>query len=138
MRRTGWLLAVALLVAACGDSGTPAADLEPGQCFDDPTSTLVSAIDVVDCSGAHDNEAFATVFLTDEVWPGNDGVTDSGYELCLPEFETYTGVSYSASPDLDYGFFVPTQESWEAGERAVYCYLYAADLSKLVGSERAG
>ena len=137
MARIGLLLALMLVVAGCGEDGMAAADLQPGQCFDDPESELVSSLDTIDCEEPHDNEAYANVFLSGTSYPGREGIQDQTFDLCLPEFESYTGVKYEESPGLDYGFFAPTEDSWNDGERVAYCYLYSADLSKLTGSERS-
>ena len=136
MRRTVALVVLALSLASCG-GGTAVTDVKIGDCFDDPDSEIVSALDVVDCSEAHDNEVYAEVFMSDSVFPGDAGVGEFAFDACFDAFEPYVGQSYADSP-LDYLYLGPTEESWDSGDRAVLCVLYSADLSKLTGSMRAG
>ncbi len=136
MKRLVGVLLLALGMASCA-GGTSVTEVEVGDCFDDPDSDIVSALNVVDCAGAHDNEIFAEVFMSETSFPGDEAVGDFAFEACLERFEPYVGQAYVDSP-LDYLYLGPTTESWDSGDRAVLCVLYSADLSKLTGSMRAG
>lgn len=126
-----------LAVTACGDDGTSVFDLGVGDCFnDDPTGgDAVSEVPTVDCATPHDNEIYFEFSMTDAAFPGREATTQSAAERCIEEFEGFVGLSYAQS-NLDIFPITPTAESWEQGDRVVYCVLYALDLSKLTGSMR--
>lgn len=127
-----------LLFAACGQA---ALLLDVGDCFDDPPSLtdVVNNVDVIDCDDAHDNEIYAVVDYPEEGgYPGDAAVREFADEICIAEFESFVGFDYLQS-ELDLGYFWPTDESWDAGDRAVQCFVYELDGSKASGSlESAG
>ncbi len=143
------ILALAVAAAACGDD-EPARDttgaitesgdasvfaLQVGDCFDDDPSAAetVTAVPAVPCSQQHDNEIYYEFSMTDAVFPGNDAALESSSIRCLDEFGGFVGIDYLDS-ELDLFPITPTAESWDQGDRVVYCALYALDLSKLEGS----
>jgi hypothetical protein len=126
---------LALLVAACGGE-TSVGEVAVGDCFDDPTETVVESLQLIDCDEPHDNEAYATLLLEQSVYPGDEVISSFAIDACLGPFEAYVGMAYAES-DLDFAFLAPTAEGWNSnGDRSVTCFLYAADLSKLSGSAR--
>ena len=56
-------------------------------------------------------------------------------DLCIARFEDYVGVAYTDSP-LEVFTIIPTEASWESGDREVICSLYNSDFTKLTGSMR--
>ncbi len=136
MKRVLGIMVLVLVASACG-GGTSVLDVGVGDCFDDPDSEIVSTLNTVDCSEPHDNEIYAAVIMPGGAFPGDDGVAEFAFDACFDEFEPYVGESYLDSP-LDYLYLGPTEDSWAEGDREVLCVLYAADLSKLTGSMRAG
>jgi Septum formation len=125
---------VALSITACG-GGTAVDEVGVGDCFDDPETELVAALELIDCSLPHDNEVYAEVLMPGSQFPGDEEIAEFGFDACLAEFEGYVGESYVDSP-LDYLFLSPSAESWDGGDRAFLCFLYSADLAKLTGSQR--
>ena len=73
--------------------------------------------------------------MTDAVFPGNDATLESSALRCLEQFTPFVGSDFLES-DLDLFPITPTAQSWDEGDRVVYCALYAVDLSKLTGSMR--
>jgi hypothetical protein len=126
------LLALALSMFGCS-SATSISDVAVGDCFDDTGDEVVSELELIDCDEPHDNEVFANLQVEESVFPGDEVFGAFAIDACLAPFEAYVGESYAESR-LDYWFLTPTEESWAAGDRAVTCVLYAADLSKLTGS----
>lgn len=131
------ITSLVLAVAACGDDGTSVFDLGVGDCFDDDPNAgdAVAEVPTVDCTQPHDNEIYYEFSMTDAAFPGREATTQTAAERCIAEFEGFVGKSYAES-DLDIFPITPTAESWEQGDRVVYCVLYALDLSKLTGSMR--
>ncbi len=126
------------IAAACAPGN--ALTLEVGDCFDDagPATdeiTNVTDVPIVDCSDLHDNEVYATYELSDDDFPGTDAVYSDADLQCVEQFDAFVGMSYEQS-DLDYGWLVPTADSWEIGDRAVVCFLYRVDLAKMTGTMR--
>lgn len=143
------VLALAVVAAACGDD-EPARDptgaitesgdasvfaLRVGDCFNDDASAAetVTAVAALPCSEPHDNEIYFEFSMTDAVFPGNDAALQSTSIRCLDEFGAFVGIDYLDS-ELDLFPITPTAESWDQGDRVVFCALYALDLSKLEGS----
>lgn len=142
-------IALALVITACGDDA-PARDaagsitdsgdvsvfsLQVGDCFNDDAGAgeVVTEVPVVPCSEPHDNEVFFEFSMTEAAFPGNQAAIESSGFRCLDAFEDFVGTPYVDS-DLDLFPITPTAESWDEGDRVVYCVLYALDLSKLTGS----
>ena len=99
------------------------------------TTDVATEVPVVPCSEPHDNEIYFEYQMTDDTFPGNQAAVEAGAERCLEEFEPFVGTPYLDS-ELDLFPVTPTQQSWDEGDRTVYCVLYAVDLSKLTGSMR--
>jgi hypothetical protein len=144
----GWYLITGLDDAGRDDSGeivnagdVGVADLEPGDCFNDPDDfeEVVYDVQAVPCSEPHDNEVFAIRSVAPafpEGFPGQETLQEHAYEVCSgPVFDTFVGVSYLDS-SLDVISLSPTAESWRDGDRDLACVLYRLDLGKLTGTAR--
>ena len=131
-----WSLAVAaLVVPACGGSGN-VFTLEVGTCFDDTAETQVSSVPEVDCAEPHDNEVFAVFDYTEtDTFPGDEALDAAATDLCIAQFQAYVGEAYIDST-LEVFPIIPTEASWDDGDREVICALYNNDLRKLTGSVR--
>lgn len=114
-------------------------DVRAGDCinFVDPIEagedTLVSTLDLVDCSEPHDAEMFGLFDLTGATWPGADEAYFEGDSGCFDLFEGYVGVAYIDSYYF-YEVYTPTPDSWAAGDRTVACTIVdpSGPLTKLV------
>jgi hypothetical protein len=135
MRRIGLvgLVIAAVLLSACtGEVLT----LDVGTCFDDPAEfDLVDPSDVpiVDCDVPHDNEVYANKDLQGDEFPGREGMANRAGQVCLDEFDPYIGASYDTSI-YEFSWFVPSEESWDAGDREVICFAYDLTFEKITGS----
>jgi hypothetical protein len=130
------LAAFALLLASCSlGSSSSVFDLEPGECFDEPSAGEISDLPMVDCADPHGYEAFAIFEVADGPFPGVAALEDAA-TACLPLFEDYVGTSYESAANLDIMYFPPSAESWDAGDREIICTLYDLNGNQLTGSQR--
>ena len=114
-------------LAACGSQ---VATAEVGACVN--SSDLegeITEIPTVDCSEEHDSQVFFLAEMTDDEFPGQEGVQAAAEEQCLPAFEDFVGATYEES-SLDISYIGPSQETWDqADDREVICILYTMDGS---------
>lgn len=125
-RRAAAVLVAAGLVAttatACGDS-TSVLDLTVGDCLRsaDLQGEQIENIATVSCDEPHDAEIFAATQLPEGDYPGEAGVRTASEDFCLPEFETFVGVSYLDS-ELEVYPLLPTEDGWNSlGDREILC-----------------
>lgn len=122
---------IALLAAACAGGGGDeepeglstepfTLDVDEGGCFDRPANPDVTEVPAVDCDEPHDFEAYATVDLEGDGFPGDEEVGAQALSACNDRFAEYVGVP----PDQS-GLVVvpvaPSAEQWDAGGRTVTC-----------------
>lgn len=130
------LLVAVLLVNGCGllERGN-VFELEVGDCFGetDADGGRISDVPMVDCSEPHDREVFHTFTVADGEFPGEDALMAQAEDLCIPVFEEYVGTAYGTSR-LGIQPIMPTQDSWDDGDREVVCALYDLQGVQLEGS----
>lgn len=125
------LITLATFATACQGN---VFSLGVGDCFDDPDSFgEVSSVPVRDCSEPHDNEVYATFDVTASDFPGESAVQEMADEGCVDRFQAYVGVDFFSS-SLLISTLVPTDQSWDTGDREILCFLFNQDFSKLNGS----
>ena len=111
------------------DGDTSAFDITVGDCINDAEATAsdeVSNVTVVECTEAHDYEAFEAVDLPDGDYPGTEAVDASAVEACTPAYEDFVGIAYDDSL-MDFTYFAPTSASWADGDREILCLLVDLD-----------
>lgn len=119
-------------------SGSPE-DVRVGDCFIVPSDEESSRIQHQPCTDAHDGEVFVVGTVEGDSYPVVFGFGDWAEDNCLgPAFETYVGEPVDDRPDIEVGYFAPTRESWEAGDREVTCYLTPAGGQPVTVSYEAG
>jgi Septum formation len=121
------------------DNGN-ADDLKVGDCFDVPSETTVTTVTHHGCTEPHTAEVFHVVEFS-----GSDMTTPLTFVIdnfvdtaCTPVFATYTGTELAASTDLTYGWFYPTVDGWQNGDRTITCYITKADDGLMTTSVKAG
>jgi hypothetical protein len=134
-RASFMVLLMGLLLAACSGN---VFDLAVGDCFDDGDMVLgdveeLSDVPLVECEQPHDNEVYAVVTVEGDRFPGEVAVQGQADEMCLDAFEPFVGFDYQTSV-LDFGWLVPTAETWEFGDRVIACFVYRMDLEKVTGT----
>jgi hypothetical protein len=128
-------LLTGVLLAACSGN---VFDLAVGDCFDDGDMAVagveeVGDVPMVECSEPHDNEVYAVVTVDGDVFPGEEAIQSTADDMCLEAFDGFVGLDYQTST-LDFGWLVPTADTWAAGDRVVACFVYRMDYEKVTGT----
>jgi hypothetical protein len=119
--------------------------LVTGDCFQEPSNTEnVTNVDEVACVEPHDYEVFAVIehpAAQSVPYPGDLTLLEWSDERCFAEFEPYVGASYDQSIYY-YDIAIPTEESWDNGDRGSTCILYQSpdsgfSVSRASGSARS-
>ena len=143
-------LNTAKTLAPVGDSATgvsaaettaPPADaggsaLVVGDCIDDAQiQNLVDGLDAVttSCDAPHDNEVYHIVEYPEGPYPGDEAIEADISDACFAAFEPYVGRDYESSA-LDYVYFWPYEDRWNAGLRFGVCFVFDVDAAPLTGS----
>jgi hypothetical protein len=124
-----------VLLAACSGN---VFDLAIGDCFDDGDMVIggveeIGDVPMVECSEPHDNEVYAVVTVDGDEFPGEQAIQNTADDMCLEAFDGFVGLDYQTSI-LDFGWLVPTADTWAAGDRVVACFIYRMDLEKVTGT----
>jgi hypothetical protein len=122
---------------------TSAGDLTTGDCFDLPPAGTETITDVQHqpCGQEHGAEVF---FVGDHPASGEDpypvgaGMLSFLEDQCLPAYLAYTGTDLTTQATFDVGWFQPTEEGWQRGDRSVICYAYRVDEARFKGSLKGG
>ena len=101
--------------------------VETGQCVAVvPTGEVTSSAELAACDAEHQGEAIATFDLVGGAgtpFPGDELVREQALGGCEGRFETFVGISFQASR-LQLRAFRPSSESWDLGDRRVYCVVH--------------
>lgn len=126
------------------ESGTLDADqLQVGDCLDWPGSggddvEVFDSVRARPCGEPHDMEVYAVLeypSVSGTTYPGDDILTDWGFDKCFGGFQQYIGSSYQSVPDIDITIFWPSEEAWDQDDRTVHCLMIPyEDGAKLTGS----
>lgn len=126
---------LAVVLYMVKDNGA-AQDLKVGDCFDIPTTDTVKTVVHHACTEAHTAEVFHVAEFT-----GSDMQTPLTFVIdgfvtttCGPAFTTYIGKAADAVPDLSVGYFYPSVDGWQHGDRTITCYVSKTDESSLSAS----
>lgn len=126
------------------EAGTLDADqLQVGDCLDWPGSGS-DDVDVFDsvrarpCGEPHDMEVYAVLeypSVSGTSFPGDEILTNWGFDKCFAGFQQYIGASYQSVPDIDITIFWPSEEAWDQDDRTVHCLMIPYENGvKLTGS----
>ncbi|HEX5013788.1 MAG TPA: septum formation family protein [Candidatus Limnocylindrales bacterium] len=128
-------MAAALLAFGCGRASPD--NLAIGDCIDLPSGDAISSVPKRSCTQPHAGEVFHLFDVpSGDAYPSDPEWGPLIYPVCDPAFEAYTGTNVEDRADIDYQFFVPTEDRWAAGERSVTCYIISLDGSPLARSYR--
>ena len=130
------VLPVLLGVAACSEdaerdesgevtaeSDVSATKVRQGDCIESAAQGEVQDLKAVPCSEPHGAEAYHAFDLpADFDVEGQDAIGAEAQKQCIEEFETFIGVAYDESA-LEISQLTPTPESFEAGDKAVVCFV---------------
>jgi len=115
-----------------------AGDLAVGACFDVPgRDTDISTVVSHPCTEAHDAEVFHVAEYTGDSYPISLSLDSFIDDSCVPVFATYVGEAFETSEDLTIGYFYPSRDGWNNGDRTVTCYAAREDETKMTESVKA-
>jgi hypothetical protein len=113
-------------------------DLAVGTCFDVPgRDTDISTVTSHPCAEAHDAEVFHVAEYTGNSYPISISLDSFIDDACVPAFATYVGEAYDTNEDLTLGYFYPSRDAWDNGDRTVTCYVAREDKAKMTESVKA-
>jgi hypothetical protein len=153
------VIAIALLVVACGGTLEPSsatatataspsptsplydhiADLPIGQCFDpirDRDDQLILAARLRSCDEPHLGEVTgqrALPYAPEAAYPGDSQVEEAAESECRSAFEDYVGTGYDLSR-LQGEYSWPGADTWAGGDRGVTCLVIGTEAGPLVQS----
>ncbi|MCC3281439.1 septum formation family protein [Arthrobacter caoxuetaonis] len=97
-------------------------DLEAGACLQDFQS-VNAEVTVVTCDTPHNAQLVASQTYPDsDAFPGTDALAAKAEEVCSSVVYTDAASKYT---DLELNRAVPTQGSWDSGDRRVDCFVVA-------------
>ena len=85
------------------------------------------------CDAPHDNEVYHVVEYSEGPYPGDEAIEADISNACYEAFGAYVGRDYESSA-LDYVYFWPYEDRWNAGLRFGGCFLYDLEGAPLTGS----
>lgn len=111
-----------------GSSGPTSSvlDLYVGQCIQDPGEGTVYDVENAVCTTEHWGEVYHVMTITSSQMPSEDDMNDMASDACVDAFDAYVGRPYDES-DLDFTWYVPSQESWAEGDRTIQCIAIRTD-----------
>lgn len=117
-----------------GETGSIEVDADAGECLLlESDGSVVTGTTTVDCTEPHDAEVYLTGTFPESSFPGDSYLAGEADVTCLNAFESYVGTPYADSIYY-YDWLVPTEDSWESGDRELLCAIVSGDGSRLVGS----
>lgn len=119
----------------------PALDMRAGNCIETISSIgMVEEVGLVPCAQPHQAEVFAEYEITDDDFAGENAYDTQADEFCYSEAISLAdqyGYSDELLSSLDLQYFVPSQDTWNAGDRLIVC-LVRGSSGDLTGSYTAG
>jgi hypothetical protein len=104
-------------------------DITVGDCVTQPEeeSSEYQSLEVVPCTQAHEYEVFYEFNVEDLDEFDQTAIEDENLDQCYGQpFEDFIGTAYDQST-LGVQYLMPTQGSWDSGDRLVSCMVYEAD-----------
>lgn len=124
-------LAIVLFVVR---NNVSADDLKVGECFNIPNGSTVKTVEKQPCTESHNAEVFFVGEYTGDSFPIALSLDRYIDESCVPAFETFVGRAVDSEPALSIGYFHPTRDGWDSGDRTVTCYVAQPDEGPMTQS----
>ena len=127
----GVVLAIALVGWIAGRGKTDAQDLEPGDCFEQPSGLdNISEVKDQSCDGLHETEIYARAFLLPgDTYPGDypfGGLEPQpADEACDSAAEPLDINIENIPDDFQVGYFFADRSDFDGGDRSLLCYIYS-------------
>lgn len=112
-------------------------DLRVGDCFDlqDSSADEIQDVTARRCDEGHHFEMIHIGQMPAGAYPSDDVLAGWLTDNCLPAFDAFIGLAYEQSR-YDIGWFQPTRDGWDQGDRSVQCAVVDPDDAELTGSLR--
>ncbi|NAZ82616.1 DUF4190 domain-containing protein, partial [Kineococcus sp. R8] len=121
--------------SSAGSAAVGIDDLVAGDCFDYPgPDDPEDAVLGVDCGDEHDAEVVDVLPLPGTTYPGDDGVDAAADARCSAAVGQALDAAGVDTATLDYDYFAPLRETWDAGLHDVQCLVTAVGDGTLTGS----
>ena len=142
---SGWVVRIGLVAVIAlggfllrdrlsGDAG----DLKVGDCFDEPQGvSVVGNVQHHPCTESHTAEVvFLGTIPEAATFPTHAAFEDWVSTNCIPVWNTYTGLNFATDVILGLGYYRPSEEAWNHGDRGMVCYAYRVDGAMMTSSVR--
>jgi hypothetical protein len=83
----------------------------------------IDLLEAIPCEGEHYEEVIALGDFADGSYPGADALIDQLDVSCVEAFAAYVGIQYGSSA-LSLDYLLPTESSWNAGDRGYACLVF--------------
>lgn len=109
-------------------------DLKVGDCFNVPNGTTVQTVETKPCNESHTGEVIFVGDYDGDTYPISLSLDRYIQDSCVPAYESYLGRAFDSEPEMTVGYFHPTREGWDGGDRTVTCYVSQLDESPMTES----
>ncbi len=130
----GVIVAFLAIVLFAVRNNVAADDLKVGDCFNIPNGTTIQTVETQPCTESHNGEVFFVGDFTGESYPISLSLDSFIEDSCVPAFETYVGRDVDSEPELSIGYFYPSRDGWDNGDRTITCYVSQPDESPMTES----
>ncbi|MFE7133492.1 DUF4190 domain-containing protein [Streptomyces sp. NPDC057638] len=100
-------------------------DLRTGDCLnipgDSPEESVSATVDVVDCDTRHEAEITGSFTLTGKTFPGATRIEEQADRHCTATNGEYALDPWAIHDGMEAYYYLPTEESWDQGDRTVTC-----------------
>jgi hypothetical protein len=98
-----------------------------------PDAEVVQSVEGVPCAEPHDAQAYAAFDLPDGPFPGDLAVDEQGARGCYDRWQASVGTIYEDDTFLDFTYFTPQAEGWNAGDHEILCAIVRIDGEPMIG-----
>ena len=133
----GGIIAFLAIVLFVVRNSTDAGDLRVGDCFSIPDGTTVQTVERSACTETHNAEVIFVGEYDGTSFPISLSLDSYIQDNCVPAFETYVGRPIDSDPELSVGYFHPTRDGWDGGDRTITCYISQPDEGPMTQSLKA-
>lgn len=124
-------LAIVLFVVR---NNVAAGDLKVGDCLNTTDKTTIQSVETQPRAESHNAEVIFVGEYSGDSYPISLSLDRYIEDSCVPAFETYVGRAIDSEPALSIGYFYPSRDSWNSGDRTITCYISQLDESPMTES----
>lgn len=130
----GGIVALLAIILFAVRNNTAADDLKVGECFNIPNGSTVRTVEKLPCNESHNAEVIFVGDYDGDTFPISLSLDRFIESACVPAFESYIGRDVDSEPELSIGYFHPTRDGWDGGDRTITCYVAQPDESQMTQS----